>query len=282
LSSFIAFTQNNSNRIYLRNSTITPAENIRQGYVDSLNARLPRSNNKALVLIQFNKLPTENQRKELLSNGVELLEFLSGNAYTATINGNINASVLSRVKARSVIEISPELKMSTALARGQIASWAVKAVGTVDVWVSFPGSFSINEVVAALKERNIEILSLTNQSYRIIALRIAVSRLKELSTLPFIDYVQPAPAEDQPLNYNDRTASRANVLNASIADGGRGLNGEGIVVGIGDNADIRSHTDFSGRLINRAGVTAAAHGIHVSGILSGAGIINEFYRGYAP
>jgi hypothetical protein len=282
LLSSIAFAQNNSNSIYLRNSTITPAENIRQGYVDSLNARLVRSNNKGLVLIQFNKLPTENQRKELFSNGVELLEFLSGNAYTATINGNITTSILSRIKARSVINILPELKMSTALAKGQIPSRAVKAAGTVDVWVSFPRSFSINEVLPALKARNIEVLSLTNQSYRIIALRIAVNRLIELAALPFIEYVQEAPAGDQPLNYNDRTASRSNVLNATIADGGRGLNGEGIVVGIGDNADISSHTDFSGRLINRAGVPAAAHGIHVSGILSGAGIINELYRGYAP
>ncbi|HJW15503.1 MAG TPA: S8 family serine peptidase, partial [Flavisolibacter sp.] len=266
----------------LRNSTIIPAENIRQGYIDTLNARLARSNNKGLVLIQFNKLPTENQHKELLSNGVELLEFLSGNAYTATINGNINSSALSRVKARSVIEIAPELKMSAALAKGQIASWAVKAAGTIDVWVSFPGSFSISEVLPALKARNIEVLSLTNQSYRIISLRIAVDRLRELASLPFIDYVQAAPAGDQPLNYNDRTASRANVLNAAITDGGRGLNGEGIVVGIGDNADIQSHTDFSGRLINRAAVPAAAHGIHVSGIFAGAGIINELYRGYAP
>jgi hypothetical protein len=282
LLSSIAFGQGNSNTIFLRNSTIIPAENIRQGYMDSLNARLVRSNNKGLVLIQFNKLPSENQRKDLMSTGVELLEFLSGNAYTATINGNLNASALSRVKTRSVMELAPELKMSAPLAKGQIAPWAVKAVGTVDVWASFPKSFSISEVLPALKAKNIELLSLTYQSYRIVSLRIAVNRLKELAALPFIDYVQAAPPEDQPLNYNDRTASRANVLNASIADGGRGLNGEGIVVGIGDNADIRSHIDFSGRVINRAAVPAAAHGIHVSGTLGGAGIINELYRGYAP
>lgn len=280
--SAIAFAQNNPNTIFLRNSTLTPVQNIRQGYMDTLNSRMARSNNKALVLIQFDKLPTENQRKELLSTGVELLEFVSGNAYTATINGNLSASALSRVKARSVMEISPEFKMSASLAKGQIAPWAGRVAGTVDIWVSFPKSFSITEVLDALKAQNIEVLSLNNQAYHIIALRIAVSRLNELAAFPFIDYVQPAPPEDQPLNYNDRTASRTNLLNAAIADGGRGLNGEGIVVGIGDNADIRSHIDFSGRVINRAAVTASAHGIHVSGTLGGAGIINELYRGYAP
>ena len=43
-----------------------------------------------------------------------------------------------------------------------------------------------------------------------------------------------------------------NLLNASVADGGKGLNGEGIVVGVGDNADVQTHIDFAGRLINRA------------------------------
>ncbi len=282
LLSCYVLAQNNSHTIFLRNSTIIPAANIRQGYVDSLNTRLVRSNNKALVMIQFDRLPTEDQRKELLNNRLELLDYLSGNTYTATIHGNLYASALSRVKTRSVLELFPEQKMSPSLAQGKLPSYAVKAAGTIDLWVSFPKSFTINEVVTALKAKNIDILSQEHQGFRILALRLASERLPELAALPFIDYVQPAPPEDQPLNYNARTASRAGVLNASIADGGRGLNGEGIVVGIGDNADIRSHTDFSGRVINRAAVTGAAHGTHVSGTLAGAGIINELYRGYAP
>ena len=34
--------------------------------------------------------------------------------------------------------------------------------------------------------------------------------------------------------------------------GGRNLRGEGVVIGVGDNADPLAHVDFSGRIINRS------------------------------
>ena len=101
-----------------------------------------------------------------------------------------------------------------------------------------------------LKSFNADIISTDMIKYRIISIRIGASRLNELASLPVIEYVQPAPGGDQLLNYNSRYASRANLLNASITDGGKGLNGEGIVVGVGDNADVQTHIDFARRLIN--------------------------------
>jgi subtilisin family serine protease len=112
-------------------------------------------------------------------------------------------------------------------------------------------------------------------------LRIAASRLNELASLPFIEYVQPAPHEDQPLNYNSIFSSRANVLNASLAVGGKNLRGNGVVIGVGDNGDP-PHLDFIGRLINRSAYTIGAHATHVTGTVGGAGIIRELYKGYAP
>ena len=99
---------------------------------------------------------------------------------------------------------------------------------------------------------------------------------------PFVEYVVPAPPPDQPLLLNSRSLSHANVLNASVADGGKGLNGEGIAIGIGDNSDIQSHIDFTGRLINRFVGGTDFHGINISGIAAGGGIANELYRGYLP
>jgi hypothetical protein len=274
--------QNNFS-ISFRNGALRPDTNIRQSFVDSFNKRAVRVNNKSLVVLQFEKLPNESARKILSANGIELLEYISGNAYTATVRGPLKAVGLQQAQARSIVELAPQQKMNVYFAQGKIPSWALKAAGTVDVWVSFPKTFSVNEVLDQLRQQNIEVLSLSHQSYRILALRIAQNRLTELAALPFIEYVQPAPPGDQPLNFNSRDGSRASVLNASIANGGKGLNGEGVVVGIGDNADVQTHIDFAGRLINRApAATAAAHGQHVSGTVSGAGNILEQYRGYAP
>lgn len=267
----------------LKSGFITLQPNIKKVFVDSFNARAVRFQQKTFAILQFESIPTEATRKFLSANGIELLEYIPNNAYTVSISGNPSYPVLEQAKARSVFQLSPEQKMDLRLASGIIPPSSVKVAGTVDVWISFPKTFSPQDVVNHLKQLNVEVRSTQFQFYRILSLRIASNRLKEIAALPFIEYVQPAPAGDQALNFNSRYGSRANLLNASIADGGKGLNGEGVVVGIGDNADIQNHIDFAGRLIDRAPeLLTSGHGYHTSGTLAGAGNRNELYRGYAP
>lgn len=267
----------------LKSGVVTLQPNIKKVFVDSFNTRSARFQQKTFAILQFESIPTEAVKKFLSANGIELLEYIPNNAYTVSISGNPSYSVLEQAKARSVFQPSPEQKMDLRLASGVIPSSAVKVAGTVDVWISFPKTFSSQDVVNNLKQLNVDVLSTQFQFYRILSLRIASNRLKEIAALPFIEYVQPAPAGDQALNFNSRYGSRANLLNASIADGGKGLNGEGVVVGIGDNADIQNHIDFAGRLIDRApNLLTEGHGHHTSGTVAGAGNRNELYRGYAP
>jgi hypothetical protein len=279
--SALLFAQNRFS-ITLRNGAISPEANIRQSFVDSFNKKAIRANSKSFVVLQFENIPTDQTRKTLLANGIELLDYVSGNAYTATVRGDLQTAGLLGAQVRSVVGLSPQQKMNAQFARGLIPAWAVKTPGMVDVWISFPKTFTADEVVTQLKKLNIELLSIDKQSYRILSLRLASNRLTELASLPFVEYVQPAPPADQPLNFRSRSGSRANLLNASIANGGKGLNGEGVVIGIGDNSDIQTHVDFTGRLINRAALAVSPHGTHVSGTIGGAGNINEMYRGYAP
>lgn len=269
--------------VYLKNGIVHPQANIKKAFIDSFNTRAARFQQKTFAILQFESIPTEETRKILSANGIELLEYIPNNAYTVSISGNPSSTILEQAKARSIIQPSPEQKMELRLASGIIPPSAVKVGGTVDVWISFPKTFSPQDVVGDLKQLNVDILSMQYQSYRILSLRIASNRLKEIASLPFVEYVQPAPAGDQILNFNSRYGSRANVLNASIADGGKGLNGEGITVGVGDNADVQTHIDFVGRLIDRSPMPiTAGHGHHVTGTVGGAGNGKSLYRGYAP
>jgi len=281
LSSLIFAQVDNS--IHLKAGLVKKQANIQKSFVDSFNLRSARYQQKTFAVLQFENIPDEATKKILSANGIELLEYIPNNAYTVTISKNLDLNILQQAKARSVFQLTPEQKMETHLAQGIIPSQAVKIAGTVDVWISFPKTFAAADVITDLKQLNVDILSTQFQSYRILSLRIASNRLKEVASLPFIEYMQAAPVADQPLNFNSRYGSRANLLNASVANGGKGLNGEGIVVGIGDNADIQTHVDFAGRLINRAAEPVTApHGHHTSGTLAGAGNIIEQYRGYAP
>ena len=144
----------------------------------------------------------------------------------------------------------------------------------------FPKAFSFETVSAEITNRNFDIISTDFKSYNIIALRIAAERIKELASLPFIEYVQAAPKEDEPINNKSIANTKANVLKSSLP-GGRNLRGDGVVVGVGDDSNPLRHVDFTGRLINRAPFQGGTHGLHVMGTTGGGGISEEKYTGYA-
>ncbi|WP_121352453.1 S8 family serine peptidase [Flavisolibacter nicotianae] len=279
---FLFATHAFSQAIFLRTGTLRPGPNLTQKSLDSFSKKTSRFTGKAFAVLQFTHLPTAEERKTLAAEGITLLDYLPDNAYTVSVMQSPSLAGLQRAGARALVPLSPQQKMQDYFARGQIPSWAVQVQGTVDVWLSFYPTLDASQVVQQLRAQNAEILSTAHLESRIIALRIASSRLSDIAALPFVEYLQPAPPKDQPLNSNSRMASTANVLNAPAASGGRGLNGEGVTVGHGDNADLQAHADFFGRLINRNASPFNAHGVHTAGIVAGAGNIAELYRGYAP
>jgi hypothetical protein len=269
-------------RLKLQSGSFIPQPNISAEGISDFNNRVNRVNGKAFVVIQFEKIPADVERKTLAQKGILLHDYISGNAYTATIVNTIDATVLQNVKARSIFEINPGDKMQFALAKNILPPWAVTIPGTVNLWISFPVSFSLDEVITQLSVRNIDLQSERFKNYRILEIRIAQERIAELASLPFIEYMQPAPREDVLLNNRSRAGTRANIANASASVGGRNLHGEGIVIGIGDNADAQNHVDFTGRVISRFGAGSGQHGIHVAGTAGGAGILTDTLAGYAP
>jgi hypothetical protein len=273
--------QKKNNVLYLKSGAVNISFNITPARIDSFNQKLTPFK-KAFLIIQFDEVPSELTKQQLAAQGIELLNYIPDNAYTASVKGGLNAALLLRSKAIAIYQPSPQQKMDAALASGMPPATSVKIPGTVDVWINFVKTYTTQEVISLLKPLNADVLSTELSSYHVLCLRISLNKIFQLAEQPFIGYVLPAPPPDQPLNANSRSLSHANVLNTSVADGGMGLNGEGVVVGIGDNADVQSHIDFTGRLINRSAGPLEFHGMHTTGTLGGAGIVNELYRGYLP
>ncbi|HTD94404.1 MAG TPA: hypothetical protein VK644_11345, partial [Chitinophagaceae bacterium] len=278
LFAYTSFSQPNSKfTLSLQSGAFTPEKNISATRLNDLNRKLARSNGKSFVIIQFDILPGESEKKLLKAAGIELLDYIPGNGYTATFTGALNAALLSKLNVRSVVEPSPTQKMQLSLANGTFRG----NPGIMDLWISFPKTFTFEEVSEGLHQKNFDIISTEFHDYRVIALRVPASRLTELAALPFIDYVQQAPKQDEILNDKSEAITRANVLHSSLP-GGRSLHGEGVVIGVGDDSNPLVHVDFTGRLINRAAISTAGHGVHVIGTVAGAGIQDERYAGYAP
>ncbi len=279
LWSFLAHAQDdNRYRLQLQSGGFIPEKNISAERLGQLSQRSQKISGQSLLLLQFEKSPDEATRRQLKNAGIELLEYIPNNAYTATVNQSLSPELMQRLQVRAVLELSPEQKMQPTLARQQFPAHAVKTAGTVDVWISFPKTFDFATVTTELLQRNFSINHTHYQHYRIIGLQVPQDRVRELASLPIVEYVQAAPGEDRLLNVKTLHNSRANVIRSSL---GRNLNGQGVVIGVGDDSNPLRHTDFSGRIINRNIASGGAHGIHVMGIAAGAGLIDERYTGAA-
>ena len=280
--SFSLFAQEGKNyEITLRSGTIIPARNISADSIQSINNSLQKKPGLSLVIIQFEEIPGIENRRLLENAGIRLLDYLPNYAYTATVISDLNVSILQKVRARSIVPLLPAHKLQPALAAGRFPSWAVKQAGMIDVWARFVQTFSWSTVETELVSQGFEVQSSELKQYRILALRIPISRLHELAANPFIEYVQAVPKQEQPLNNRSINNSRANVLK-SDQPGARDLSGRGIVIGVGDDANPMLHMDYSSRIINRSEVPAGNHGVHVIGTIAGAGVGDERFEGYAP
>lgn len=282
LLSFSALSQDaNRYTLLLKSGTVVPTENITAEKLADLNNRISRNGSSTLAIIQFRELPATAQKQQLEQAGILLLDYIPNNAYLASISGTMDAGMLEAMQVRSLSALTASQKMLPSMAAGILPSHAVKIPGTADVWVSFAKTFSSDFVESELRKKNFDILTSPFKAQQILSLRVSSQRLMELAAMPFVTFVEAAPGEDQLLNTYSRTSSRSNVLNKLAGAGGRNLLGEGVVIGVGDNADPL-HVDFTGRKISRAAIQPNYHGTHVHGTAGGAGIWKELYTGHAP
>ena len=283
LISFSSFSQKDSLfALRLRSGNFIPQKNITQETVSNISKRLQKVNGKSFAILQFDQLPTAQQKMELAAAGMELMEYVTGNAYHISFNKELDFEFLQKAGARAIFELTPEQKMHPAMAKGIFPSWGTKTPGLIDVRVSFPKTISFEEIRKLLMDNNIRITSTDYKEYHVIGLQIGIQRITELAAFPFIEYVEAAPHGDQLLNYESKNNSRGNILQSASAVGGFNLKGEGVTIGVGDNSDPQYHVDFTGRLINFGPAGYAYHGTHVHGTVGGAGIVNEIVTGYAP
>lgn len=276
----IVYAQKHANqKLYLRNGTIVTPANLSD--IPGGAAFRESSQTGRLVIIQFNSIPDEQAVERLKGAGIILLDYVPEIAYTAMVHGILDSNVLVRSNARSVIELTAAQKIHPNLHGSRFPEHAVAVAGKVDVVVNFPRTISADDVRKELEAQKIEIISTAQTRYQIIGARVETNRLHELAGLPWVIYIEAVPPPDEPLNDKSLAGSRANVVAKGLPSGHR-LDGEGVVIGIGDAADLKSHIDVGTRAVSYIPYGDYWHGLHMAGTVGGAGIVNEKYKGYAP
>ena len=137
-------------RIKLISGTIDPTPNITANKVKDLNRGLTRFAGKGQVFVQFFAAPDISQRQQLRSAGIELGDYVSGNAWLAFTSGEPPVESLKRLGVRALIPVEPHQKIQPALLRSNPPAHAQRGEGKVEVWISFSGSFVVDDIRSEL------------------------------------------------------------------------------------------------------------------------------------
>ena len=227
------------------------------------------------VLLQFLALPTAQIKEQLKTAGLELGDYLPGNAYLASIKNNFDFSTLKDLGISSVNNIPSFYKVDPSLS-AQIAS-AKNNVKTFAV--SYYPSLSKILVQVELQKAGAVIVPTKFSDAHIIFIQPDKNLLTAIAGLPFVSNISLQMISDKILNYKSVATHGFSSL---LSPAGRNLSGKGVTVGVGDNAEVSTHLDFTGRLINRVYAVPSYHGIHTSGTIAGGGLLDPKNHGMAP
>ncbi|MEJ7588208.1 MAG: S8 family serine peptidase, partial [Ferruginibacter sp.] len=228
------------------------------------------------LLVQFSALPSGKVQENLKRAGVELHDYLPGNAFLATVRDNFNFSSAGVFSIISIDAIPPFYKIDPRIVNDKPS---VNKQDAKLIAVSFYPTIARATVIQYLQQAGANILPGKFDNSTIVFIEAGKAVINAIAAMPFVSSIRLQAVTDKLLNYNSIGTHGISGLNAF---NGKNLNGKGVTIGIGDNADISTHIDFTGRLINRSPWVPADHGTHVAGSAGGAGIINIKNRGIAP
>jgi Subtilase family/Secretion system C-terminal sorting domain len=261
--------QQPENAIRLKNGSLATGQELIRKKLNHPSWKESMFGQKHYVVLQFIRMPDAAMKKELQDDGISLFQYLPGQAYLAELAEGVGADVLRLHSVREAYRIPAALKISRNITDMSPATYAVSCFGSLDRSL----------VLKEIEQTGATVVNTKIQPAGVVFIRAAYPVLTKIAHLPFVAFINPQRLKDIPLNNNNRAIHGVDALACSP---GRNLQGQNVVLGIGDNADPSGHIDFAGRLILRTTEPIDYHGTHTTGTMGGAGILNPRYKGMAP
>ncbi|MBL7923756.1 MAG: S8 family serine peptidase [Bacteroidia bacterium] len=263
------------NRLYLQSGTVQTEANLESFISSAVPADV--FSGYYYRFLQFNSLPTNDQKAAMAKSGLVLMDYLPKNTFMTAIPVRYDRAQLAGFGVRSVIRQEQVHKISRNIIGG-FQDWAIREKGTVDLNVQYQGNITLPAALAAAARQG-QILSHQAQN-RIITLRVSDFSLMTLAAEPWVFFINTIAAPSEKDDTKGRSLHRTNVISSDFVTG-RHYDGSGVTVAIADDGFVGPHIDFTGRITNFATGTGSTHGDMTSGICVGAGNLNPTMRGMA-
>ncbi len=270
---FALTAQSNKAVIRLYSGNVYPEPNVSQ-WLQKVYASPPGQPEQ--VLLTFSSLPTEVQKKRLAQGGIELMDYLPDNTYSAILNYPINTELIDATALYSITAMQPEWKTSD-----YIRNTVKNNHGTIDVLVSFTNSVGETAIRQFITEQGGQITRSGMEDHGDYSISVDASKLRSIAQWYPVRYISPSSSR-VPLDLQSRPAVKGNIAVIAPSLGGYGLAGDSVTVGVGDNASAIYHIDLKERVTNFNPVPMSAHGEHVNGIVGGAAIVDPLAASMAP
>jgi len=237
---------------------------------------------KYFRIIQFWQIPTDAEKEELKSKGVDLICYLPNFSFFSAIAESAEITALnSRGNIRALLPVLPEYKLYPELKDNKLPADAEVVKGQADLVITYFKGISAELILKQLESivSGLKILEHdpASQTVNVRVQKEYVSKITLASGVQYVEPVMPWKME----NNSGTTEHRSNTINNFIP-GGLRYDGAGVGVSIGDGGAYFTHVDYIGRQSGGLSSGAADHGTHVAGIVAGAGNIDPRYRGQAP
>ncbi len=272
----VLFAQKDDRVAMFKTGVLRTDRNILQGTFKKEHIATAIFKENYYVLLQFSSLPAPRFQSTLRSSGVKLDSYISGTSYLARVKKDFNFLNAKNFGITSIVPLNEEYKKDD----------KVKNFDEVNdkndptyFAISFYSAEDKKEGENELIQLGAKIIIAKQASDDVLFIEPDKKIIDAIASLPFVKYISFQKLKDKPLNYKNIATHGISGLNAAV---GKNLNGKNVTVGVGDNADISSHIDFVGRLINRTPWLVDDHGTHTSATATGAGIINVKNHGMAP
>lgn len=269
--------QKNAPALFARGNFIT-TNNIGDKSIKQPSLEKALYGNRYYAMLQFAELPSSQMRQQLKSAGIELGDYIPGNVYLASIPAGFDFSNGAAYKMVSVNVLPASYKIDPQVQQ----AWGSIGSKTADKLVAITFNTAVGKQAAAdaIQKAGAFIVPQKMDPANVIFISPAANTvINAIAALPFVNYISVQQLNPTPINYNDVASHAISSIQSVV---GRNLQGKNVSVGVGDNSDISTHIDFTGRLVNRVYNVPQVHGTHTSGTTAGAGIINPMYHGMAP